>query len=558
MSILNWRKRMTGSPEGHNSLDVTLLDSFAKIAGQDANIMLQNLCEALEPNASEETKYRVAEAISGQIYPKFKFSEFGRIFLEDQEFIDYYKKIMDPNNWHSLDRKYTLSQLLNLTKNLSGDYVECGAYKGASSYLMCQVGLQSAKHVHLFDSFEGLSEPQQMDGEYWSKHALSVTEDELHKTLAGFNNYTVYKGWIPNRFIDYPQKDVSFLHVDVDLYQPTLDTLNFFYEKIVPGGIILMDDYGFNTCPGAKQAADDFFSKVFEPIVKLPTGQALVIKKPSQLSVANARENAEVSPKPERLVWTNELVSKFWNGCSKTTLTQLSFGRQGGKGLSIAIDHLFHILENPSLPRNSDNIISKNVEVLDYGAGDGDLLRVLCERGVKSSAFEISSGRRNLLEQRLLGTSNFLGVIDDKSNKKFDVIIMAEVIEHILDQDMDKTLRLIHNMLAPGGIVVITTPNNEVLENSDCYCANCNTLFHRWQHVRSFTNDSLRLLLSQYNFDEIVTHNIEFSDNLYLPYDHYYGDPEMHSPPSYLTDMWENKKTRFGSESNIVYLGRRI
>ena len=70
-----------------------------------------------------------------------------------------------------------------------------------------------------------------------------------------------------------------FVHLDVDLYQPTLDSLTFFYEKMIQGGIILCDDYGFTTCPGAKKAMDSFFSDTHEEVVSLPTGQGFVVRK---------------------------------------------------------------------------------------------------------------------------------------------------------------------------------------------------------------------------------------------------------------------------------------
>lgn len=70
-----------------------------------------------------------------------------------------------------------------------------------------------------------------------------------------------------------------FVHIDVDLYQPTYDSLAFFYERTSSGGIILCDDYGFITCPGAKAAMDSFFLNKLERIVCLPTGQGFVVKK---------------------------------------------------------------------------------------------------------------------------------------------------------------------------------------------------------------------------------------------------------------------------------------
>ena len=82
-----------------------------------------------------------------------------------------------------------------------------------------------------------------------------------------------HEGWIPDRFGDVAETRFCFVHLDVDLFQPTRDSLGFFYPRMVDGGLIVCDDYGFETCPGARRAVDEFFADRPEPIgVHLPTG----------------------------------------------------------------------------------------------------------------------------------------------------------------------------------------------------------------------------------------------------------------------------------------------
>ncbi len=59
---------------------------------------------------------------------------------------------------------------------------------------------------------------------------------------------------------------------------PTADALAFFYERLVDRGILVCDDYGFETCPGARRAIDEFFADKSEPVLHLPTGQGVVIR----------------------------------------------------------------------------------------------------------------------------------------------------------------------------------------------------------------------------------------------------------------------------------------
>lgn len=68
-----------------------------------------------------------------------------------------------------------------------------------------------------------------------------------------------------------------FVHVDVDLYQSAIDCCKYFYRLLVPGGVMIFDDYGFGTCPGVRLAVDEFF-KGRHGHFYIPTGQYVVVK----------------------------------------------------------------------------------------------------------------------------------------------------------------------------------------------------------------------------------------------------------------------------------------
>lgn len=228
---------------------------------------------------TEYKRYKISELIVLAVYPKFKFPEFERIWLDDMVFLNYYKSVMDPNNWHSYDRKYTLQNLVRSVIDLEGDIAEAGVYKGASAYLMCEENsVKPESMVYLFDSFQGLPKPKLSDGNYWKEGVFSTPVSELATTLRKFNNYLVFEGWIPSRYNEIEDKKLKFVHIDVDLFEPTFDSISFFYHRVVPGGMILLDDYGFYSCPGAKKAVDKFMKDKTEKIVNLTTGQGLIIK----------------------------------------------------------------------------------------------------------------------------------------------------------------------------------------------------------------------------------------------------------------------------------------
>jgi SAM-dependent methyltransferase len=250
----------------------------------------------------------------------------------------------------------------------------------------------------------------------------------------------------------------------------------------------------------------------------------------------------DTTPPPRRLQWTPELVERFWTGMAGTRLTEMSFSKQAGRSLVLAIEHL--------LPEDGT--------ILDFGAGDGHLIRLLCERGQRAAAYEPSSGRASNLEARLRDCPGFAGTRGPDTGECFDMVIMAEVIEHILDEDFEPTLSRLARLVRPAGVLVVTTPNNEDLELAMAYCPVSNLLFHRWQHVRSFTAESLATALSLAGFDEIVTHRVEFNDALYVPSDPLWGGAAAGVPlPWHLSEIRANRPATAGSESNLLYIGVR-
>ena len=173
-------------------------------------------------------------------------------------------------------RFYRLQQMLKSTldKGIIGSVAECGCWKGHSTYIIAEIlsDYNFEGKFNIFDSFEmGLSDKHQKDLN--TRHKLSSDdiqnekklfsshEDDLHKVLKPFNFYKLYKGWIPEKFNEVKDEEFIFVHLDVDLYQPTLDSLEFFYPRLKKGGVILLDDYGYTQFPGAKKCVDEFLSR---------------------------------------------------------------------------------------------------------------------------------------------------------------------------------------------------------------------------------------------------------------------------------------------------------
>lgn len=228
--------------------------------------------------------YKLAKNIAAR--QGFEVYKPHMIWLADEEFVaarDIAKERGIVGGPH--DRCYMLLESARLVRGIDGHFAECGVRYGKSSlFLMTGAGKQSDKRLHIFDSFEGLSDPDARDvkasGESeWSRGDLAVPEDIVRRNLAEFGDRVVlHKGWIPERFADVETERFSLIHVDVDLYEPTLAAVAFFYPRVNSGGVILCDDYGSADCPGAKRAIDDFFADKPERVMSLPTGQSLLFK----------------------------------------------------------------------------------------------------------------------------------------------------------------------------------------------------------------------------------------------------------------------------------------
>lgn len=214
--------------------------------------------------------------VGGVLYPQYRFKWPQMDWIKDEDFNTYLKRFGELDSWNS-ERRWVVWQLMRLTMGVQGDTAECGSFEGAGSYLICKANKEK-RHHHIFDSFEGLSRPDGSDGTYWQEGGLARGEDVVAGNLAEFSDYTLYRGWIPSRFDEIAGRHFSFVHIDVDLHQPTLDSLAFFYPRMNEGGIIICDDYGSSVCPGATRAVNEFLADKPEKMIPMPCAGGFLIK----------------------------------------------------------------------------------------------------------------------------------------------------------------------------------------------------------------------------------------------------------------------------------------
>jgi O-methyltransferase len=181
------------------------------------------------------------------------------------------------------DRCYLLVSFARYASHLQGDFAECGVYKGGTALLLARILEAHKRKLYLFDSFEGLPAVNQERDKWFQEGQFGDGSMELvRQLLAPFHNFVdIRQGWIPETFQGLDNTSYALVHVDVDLYQSTLDCCSYFYPRLVTGGMIVFDEYGFAAAEGEKDAVDQFFADKPESPIVLPTGQAIVIKLPS-------------------------------------------------------------------------------------------------------------------------------------------------------------------------------------------------------------------------------------------------------------------------------------
>lgn len=173
---------------------------------------------------------------------------------------------------------YVLYRLARHVRRLPGDVAEVGVYKGGTARMLAKVFASTRKTVHLFDTFTGLPPTDPTRDLHQAGDFNDVSAEEVGAYLRDCPDVRLYQGFFPATAGPIEDRTFCFVHADVDIYPSVLDCCRFFYPRLVTGGVIIFDDYGRESCPGAKAAVDEFFADTPEQPVYVPTAQAFVVK----------------------------------------------------------------------------------------------------------------------------------------------------------------------------------------------------------------------------------------------------------------------------------------
>lgn len=195
---------------------------------------------------------------------------------EDNNIIDLIKQIKRETEMFLSDQEaYMIYKTVKKVEKIEGDIAEVGVYKGGSAKLMREA---SGKPLRLFDTFEGLPELCEKDNnKQFQKGRYASSFGTVKNYLNKYSKIYFYQGIFHLTAESVKDKKFSFVHIDVDIYESTLNCLKFFYPRMSRGGVIISHDYPGSD--GVRRAIDEFFESKPEIVIQpFATRQAVIVK----------------------------------------------------------------------------------------------------------------------------------------------------------------------------------------------------------------------------------------------------------------------------------------
>jgi O-methyltransferase len=166
------------------------------------------------------------------------------------------------------------------SRRLGGTMAEAGVFAGGTARLICEV--KGDAPLRLFDVFETLQQAADDPGssersDEVRRHfgVVHTPRAAVERLLAPYSGVHLHAGVFPDSARGLEDERFSFVHVDLDLEQSTSDALEFFHPRLLPGGVLLGDDYHD---PGVRRAFDGYFVSRPDTLIALQWGQVMIVK----------------------------------------------------------------------------------------------------------------------------------------------------------------------------------------------------------------------------------------------------------------------------------------
>jgi hypothetical protein len=187
------------------------------------------------------------------------------------------KSIFKKGDLLSIEELIKIGQLTKESCKLYGDIAEVGVYRGSSAEMIAR--WKGQKKLFLFDTFEGLPMKSKIDEDIKDLKIgnFKCPMNDVSNRLKNYDNIVIFRGFFPYATRTYIENNkFSFVHLDMDLYESTRDSIKFFWDRLVKGGVILVHDYP--SLKGISQAIEEFEYEHKSYKVQLSGKQVMLIK----------------------------------------------------------------------------------------------------------------------------------------------------------------------------------------------------------------------------------------------------------------------------------------
>jgi O-methyltransferase len=160
---------------------------------------------------------------------------------------------------------------------LEGDFVEIACYKGTTARIVCDYvdfAAHPERRYYLYDLFEHDANMQHHAMPEHSQTLYQQVKDRFSDTP----NAIVTQGKVPDVLVDVAPKKIAFMHLDLNNADAEIGALEVLFDRMVPGAVMVLDDYGWLGYRAQKLAEDPWLAKRGYRVMELPTGQGLLVK----------------------------------------------------------------------------------------------------------------------------------------------------------------------------------------------------------------------------------------------------------------------------------------
>lgn len=336
--------------------------------------------------------------------------------------------------------------------NIEGAIVECGVWRGgnimAAALKLNSLGVVD-REIYLYDTFEGMSnptakdigptgelasnilstQPKNTDNHYWAFTPLDTVKSNVFQTGYPESNFRFVVGKVEDTIPQIMPNKIAVLRLDTDWYESTKHELENLFDLIMPGGVLIVDDFGF--WKGSREAVEEFWAKLSPKPELMPVDDtAVYCVKPDNCTIQGKEKKVAINKTNS----SNDLAKII----EEQEYLRERLNPKKGDPLYVHLVDLRNAMEQVAL--------SKDIKILDFGCGGSPYKSLFPNSDYKRADYLSTDGLDYIVSEN--------STIEEK-DETFDLIISTQVLEHV--KNPNTYLQECYRLLKPNGNLVLTT-----------------------------------------------------------------------------------------------------